>query len=250
MGQPTGKCAPATTSTLTPMTISLVGFDADDTLWHSERHFASIEERFRDLVAPWVPEDEAAERLLERERANLELFGYGVKGFTLSMIETAIEASRGTIPTSAVQQLIEWGKEILAHPVELLPGVLEAIDRLSDHVRLALITKGDLFHQEAKIAASGLADRFDRIEILSEKSPDQYRRVLERCDAAPAEFMMVGNSLRSDVLPVVDIGGHGVLIPYQILWGHEKMDGDVIDAVWHQLDEIAQLPDLVNQLNR
>ncbi len=237
------------TSTMGCVPISLVGLDADDTLWHSERHFASIEERFRNLVAPWITETEAADRLLERERANLEFFGYGAKGFTLSMIETAIEASNGTIPTEAIERLIEWGKEILAHPVELLPGVAETIDALDGDVRLALITKGDLFHQEAKIAASGLADRFDRIEILSEKSPDQYRQVLGRCDASPSEFLMVGNSLRSDVLPVIDIGGHGVHVPHQLIWGHERVEREGLTVDWHQLDEIRQLPDLVARLN-
>lgn len=230
------------------MKISTLGIDADDTLWHSESHFAVTEQRFGDLLAPWLSGDEAAGRLLERERANLKVFGYGVKGFTLSMIETAIEASRGTISAAAIQQLLEWGKEMHNHPVELLPGVQETIEDLAGRYQLVLITKGDLFHQESKIAESGLADRFDHIEIISEKSPQQYLRVLERCRTTPAEFLMAGNSLRSDVLPVIDIGASGVHIPYGITWGHETVDRSQIQASWYHLDTFAELPSLLSHL--
>ena len=230
-------------------TIKTIGLDADDTLWHSESHFAVTEERFAELVKPWIDGQEAAARLLERERANLSLFGYGVKGFTLSMIETAIEASSGTLGPSAVGQIIGWGKELLAHPVELLAGVADTIGQLEGRYRLLLITKGDLFHQESKIAESGLAERFDQVEILSEKSPDQYRRVLDRCQTRVEEFLMVGNSLRSDVLPVIEIGGRGVHIPYGITWGHEKVDCSAMEPTWHQLESISELPGLVEKLN-
>ncbi|MEM7271901.1 MAG: HAD family hydrolase [Actinomycetota bacterium] len=230
------------------MTISTVGFDADDTLWHSETHFAVTEERFASLVSPWLSEDEAASRLLDRERANLATFGYGVKGFTLSMIETAVEASEGTIPSAAIQNIIDWGKEMLRHPVELLPGVTETIDALTGRYRLALITKGDLFHQESKIAESGLADRFDHIEILSEKSPAQYRAVLGRLGVEPAGFVMVGNSVRSDVLPVIEIGAQAVHIPYGITWGHETVDRDAVEQCWHHLDRVDELPALLGEL--
>jgi putative hydrolase of the HAD superfamily len=232
------------------MTISILGLDADDTLWHSESHFAVTEDRFRELVSPWISSDEASAKLLERERNNLDVFGYGVKGFTLSMVETAIEASGGSIWVNAIQEIIDWGKEMLDHPVELLPGVQETLDALNGDYRLLLITKGDLFHQESKIAESGIADRFERIEILSEKSPQQYRRILEGCGADPSQFLMVGNSMRSDVLPVVDIGAHGVHIPYGITWGHERVDHAEVDAAFHQLESISELPDLLGQLNR
>ncbi|MGI9595379.1 MAG: HAD family hydrolase [Acidimicrobiales bacterium] len=230
------------------MTISTLGLDADDTLWHSESHFAVTEQRFGELVSPWLSSDQAAEQLLTRERANLEVFGYGVKGFTLSMIETAIEASGGSVPTTALQQIVEWGKEMLSHPVELLPGVEETIDSLHSDYRLVLITKGDLFHQESKIAESGLAERFEHIEILSEKSPRHYRTVLDRHGLEPTEFVMVGNSLRSDVLPVIEIGAQGVHIPYGITWGHEKVDRSEVEESWHHLDEIAELPRLLGDL--
>jgi putative hydrolase of the HAD superfamily len=230
------------------MAITTIGLDADDTLWHSESHFAVTEERFSELVSPWITSEEAGERLLDRERANLEVFGYGVKGFTLSMIETAIEASDGQIGPRAVKQIVDWGKEMLSHPVDLLPGVAETIDALEGTYRLMLITKGDLFHQESKVAESGLADRFEHIEILSEKSPERYRRVLDRHGVRAEEFVMVGNSLRSDVLPVVEIGSVGVHIPYGITWGHEKVDCTSIETSWHELETIAELPGLVSHL--
>lgn len=230
------------------MAISTIGLDADDTLWHSECHFAVTEERFSDLVSPWLTGEEAGRRLLDRERANLEFFGYGVKGFTLSMIETAIEASDGQVAPQAVKQIVEWGKEMLSHPVDLLPGVAETIDALGEQYRLILITKGDLFHQESKIAESGLAERFEHIEILSEKSPERYQAVLDNHGVVADEFVMVGNSLRSDVLPVIDIGSVGVHIPYGITWGHEKVDCSSMERSWHELETIAELPDLVGSL--
>lgn len=228
----------------------VIGFDADDTLWHSENHFVVTEDRFRALVSPWLSDREAADRLLARERDNLCLFGYGVKGFTLSMIETAIAASDGTIPSAAIARIIEWGKELLAHPVELLPGVAEAIDALAADHRLVLVTKGDLFHQESKIAESGLAERFDRVEILSDKTPDHYRAVMGRVGVEPERFLMVGNSVRSDVLPVVEIGAAAVHIPYHYTWGHEVVDGGPEPAgPWHRLDSIGELPDLIGRLD-
>ncbi len=232
------------------MSITLIGFDADDTLWHSESHFALTEDRFQAMVRPWSSPDVTAERLLNQERANLEIFGYGVKGFVLSMIETAIEVSENAIPVAAIEQIIQWGKEMMAHPVELLDGVETVIDQLNGNYRTVLITKGDLFHQESKIAESGLADRFDHIEILSEKSPDTYRAVLHRCGGTPAtQFVMVGNSVRSDVLPVIEIGGHGVHVPYQVTWGHEVVADPPADADWHQLPSLLDLPKLVARLS-
>ncbi len=227
------------------MAVSVVGLDADDTLWHSESHFAVTERRFRELLQPWLPADVVAERLLQRERANLEIFGYGAKGFTLSMIETALEVSDGSLPASAIQQLINWGKELLSHPVELLDQVAETVACLSGRYRLLLITKGDLFHQESKVAESGLAHHFDRIEIVTEKSPDTYRRVLDRCGADVTEFVMVGNSLRSDVLPVVEIGAKAIYVPYGITWGHEAVDPADHEVSWAQISRLSELPDLL-----
>lgn len=230
------------------MTVSLIGFDADDTLWHSESHFALTEDRFRALVSPWSESAQASERLLSRERANLELFGYGVKGFILSMIETAIEVSDGVIPAEAIRQIVSWGKEMMAHPVELIDGVSDVLDAVGRDHRMILITKGDLFHQESKIAESGLAERFERVEILSEKSPSHYRDVLVRCGVSAEEFLMVGNSLRSDVVPVVEIGGMGVHVPYSITWGHEQVTEDSLDDCYRTLATIRDLPTLLADL--
>jgi putative hydrolase of the HAD superfamily len=232
------------------MTIDTIAFDADDTLWHSENHFSVSEDRFKELLSPWADAEGAGHRLLERERANLRLFGYGVKGFTLSMIESAIEISDGEVAAAQIQQIIDWGKQMMDHPIELLPGVEETVEQLrnSGRYRLLVITKGDLLHQESKLAASGLADRFDHVEIVSEKAPEVYQRILDRYDIAPDRFLMVGNSVRSDILPVLDVGGHAAHIPYGILWAHERVESDSGQAAYHQLDRIIELPDLAARL--
>lgn len=226
------------------MTISTIGLDGDDTLWHSESHFEVTTARFVDLLAPWVPHTDAAEqRLLAIESANLGLLGYGVKAFTLSMIETAIEISDGEVPASSIQRILDWGKELLDHPVELLDGVAETVDGLVGRYELVLITKGDLFHQESKLARSGLAEAFTGIEIVSEKDEATYARVLARQGTQASEFVMVGNSVRSDVLPVLAIGGRAVHVPYHVTWAHEAVDDDPGVPV---LESLRDLPDLLD----
>ncbi|WP_219941738.1 HAD family hydrolase [Iamia sp. SCSIO 61187] len=222
--------------------MAVVGIDADDTLWHNETYFADAQATFVQILAPWTPEGEDVLALHDAtERANLELFGYGIKGFTLSMVETAIEVSRGEVSTSAIAELIRLGKEMLAHPVELLEGVADAVEELGRTHRLVLVTKGDLIHQEQKIARSGLADRFERIEIVSEKDPATYRAILDRMDVSPEQFCMVGNSVKSDVLPVLELGGHAVHVPYAITWSHEVVADHDADAfpVLASLTELA-----------
>lgn len=207
--------------------ITLVGVDGDDTLWHSEGHFHVTEERFRELVAPWVDGEAASAALLANERRNLRLFGYGVKGFTLSMIETALEVTGHEIDGRAIERILSFGKELLAHPVELLDGVADTLARLGDEgYRLVLVTKGDLFHQESKVAAAGVAELFEAVEIVAEKDEVTYRRIVERMGAAPEEFCMVGNSVRSDIAPVLDIGGAGVHVPYHVTWAMEHAEVD------------------------
>ncbi len=224
--------------------ISVLGFDADDTLWHSESYFVVTEERFRALLAPWCAADEVGSRLLDRERENLRVFGYGIKGFTLSMIETAIEASEGAIPSAAIEQIIRWGKEMLSHPVELLPGVRETLESLRPHYRLALITKGDLFHQESKIAESGLADLFESVDVLAEKDAVSYQRAIDSIGVVASEFCMIGNSVRSDVLPIIELGGRAVHIPYQHTWDHEVVAAPTNGepTPWIELARIGDLP--------
>ncbi len=189
------------------MMVETVGFDADDTLWESEVFFAVTQERFAALLSPWCASADVAAALLSTERSNLTHFGYGVKGFTLSMIETAIQLSEGTIPSNALAEIMEWGREMMAHPVTLVDGASDVLDTLAGRYRLVLITKGDLFHQESKVAESGLGDRFDAVEVLSEKDERSYQRVLDRLDVEATDFVMVGNSVRSDIEPVVAIGG-------------------------------------------
>jgi putative hydrolase of the HAD superfamily len=231
----------AATSATPPHDIDVVGIDADDTLWHNETYFAEAQATFVQILAPWTPEGQDVLAMHDAtERANLELFGYGIKGFTLSMVETAIEVSRGEVSTSAIAELLRLGKEMLAHPVELLEGVADAVEALGRDHRLVLITKGDLIHQETKIARSGLADRFERIEIVSEKDPETYRAILGRMDVSPERFCMVGNSVKSDVLPVLELGGHAVHVPYAITWSHEVVDAHEDDT----FPVLASLADL------
>jgi putative hydrolase of the HAD superfamily len=227
--------------------IDVIAFDGDDTLWHNETMFVVTQHRFHELLAAHVADSaHLDERLHEREMANLRLFGYGIKGFTLSMIETAIEVSDGRVSADEIQALIDAGKSMLRYPVDLLDGVTEVLEELATGYRLLLITKGDLFDQESKIARSGLARWFSAIEILSEKDPAAYRRILDRHDIDPASFLMVGNSPRSDIAPVTAIGGQAVLIPYPLTWAHEN-DHAELGPHW-QIEQIAELPALLQKV--
>jgi putative hydrolase of the HAD superfamily len=219
----------------------LIGLDGDDTLWESEVHFADVHEVYREVLAPYVGEGTDVDALLyATERRNLELFGYGAKGFTLSMIETAIELSDGAVTSAEISRILSLGKGLLSHPVELIDGVADAVPALAAAgYRLVLVTKGDLFHQEQKVAASGLADHFEQVAIVSEKDERTYRRVLAGVDVAPEDFLMVGNTVRSDVLPVLAIGGRAVQIPHHFTWSHEVVDVDVDFPV---LARLADLP--------
>ncbi|WP_103173035.1 HAD family hydrolase [Paracoccus acridae] len=226
--------------------IEAIGLDADDTLWENETFFRVTEGEFVALLGEYADGADIASRLLDVERANLARYGFGIKGFMLSMVQTAIELTDGRIDGRAIGRILELGQEMLAHPVDLLPGVPEALDALAGH-RLILITKGDLIDQERKIAASGLAERFDAVEILADKSPETYSRVLFRAGVAPEDFVMVGNSVKSDVLPVVELGGHGVFIPHAMTWAVEHADAPDHPRA-HRLETIAGLPALVARL--
>jgi putative hydrolase of the HAD superfamily len=231
--------------------IEVVALDGDDTLWHNELQFSMTQARFCELVAPYAPQANLDARLLETERTNLSTYGYGVKSFTLSMLETAIEVSEGRVPVSVIESILAAGKAMLSHPVELLDGVVEAIDALSDRYALMVITKGDLFHQESKLARSGLAERFHRIDIVSEKDEATYRRIIEREGVRPDRFVMVGNSLRSDVLPVAALGAHAVHVPFHTTWALEDVDPE--EAARYEFSTIAslfELPALIDTLDR
>jgi len=198
-----------------------IGFDADDTLWHNEVIFEQTHERYRALLANYHDAATVDRTLFATEMRNLELYGYGIKGFTLSAIETAIELTGGRITTEEIRQLIDLGRDMLAHPVNLMDGVTEILPVLATNYRLILITKGDLRDQERKLAKSGLAAHFQHIEILSEKDAGSYQKVFSRHRIEPEQFLMVGNSLKSDILPVIELGGAGVHIPYHITWAAE-----------------------------
>jgi putative hydrolase of the HAD superfamily len=221
--------------------IEVVALDADDTLWHSEVYFERTQRRFKELLQRYVDRDVDIDAVLvEVEHRNLDVYGYGIKGFTLSMIEAAIEVTDGSIGTDEIDQIMASGRAMLEHPVDLLDGVDDAITALDDAgYRLLMVTKGDLHHQERKIAASGIAHRFERLEIVAEKDPFTYRRVIDSTGVEPAAFCMVGNSVRSDVLPVLEVGGHAVHIPYHVTWAHEHVDHD---GTVPTLDTIRDLP--------
>jgi len=222
-------------------TIRVIGLDADDTLWHSEVYFERTQRRFDDLVGRYVgPDIDIHAALSAVERRNLVRYGYGIKGFTLSMIETAIEVTDGAIGTDELDQILAAGRAMLDHPVDLLDGVDQTLDLLTAQgYRLVIVTKGDLHHQELKIAASGLARRVERIEVVAEKDPATYRRVVAAMAVEPSQFCMVGNSVRSDVLPVLEIGGRAVHVPYHITWEAEHADHD---GTVPTLGSIAELP--------
>ena len=231
--------------------IELVGFDGDDTLWHSEGFYQAVHEQFERIVGKYIDLHDARlhERLLATERQNIKLFGYGAKGMTLSMIETAIAITGERIHASDLHELLSLGKQVLAHPVELLPGIREAVEEVARDFQVVLITKGDLFHQEAKVARSGLAGLFQRIEIVSEKDAGTYARVLAEFKLRPAQFVMVGNSLRSDIEPVLSLGGWGVYMPYHVTWAHERESGiDESDQGLLRIDAPSEIPAAVKAL--
>lgn len=224
------------------MTITTVGLDADDTLWHNETLFRLTHDRFCDLLAGFADRETLESRLAEVEKRNLRLYGYGVKGFTLSMIETAMELTDGEAPSSVVREILAAGREMLSEPVEPLPGVDNALAELSERYRLVLITKGDLLHQEQKLAASGLGDLFAAVEIVSEKDASTYDRVFARHGTGAAQAAMCGNSLRSDILPALEAGCWAAHVPYPLTWAHEMAETPAGHPRFAELASIAEFP--------
>jgi putative hydrolase of the HAD superfamily len=219
----------------------VVAFDADDTLWRSEDTFRHAEQRFIELVGPYAADDVDVEGVLhEVERADISVTGYGVKAFTLSMVRAAVAATDGRVPSVVVGELAELGRAMLLDEVHLLPHVVSVLEVVSSSVRTVLITKGDLVHQTRKVETSGIDDHFTDIEIVLEKDPDTYANVLRRLGVVPHRFLMIGNSVRSDVLPVLAIGGHAIHVPYHITWEHERVDDHGQDLI--ELASIADVP--------
>ena len=231
------------------MPITVVGLDGDDTLWHNETRFNVTQGELRDLLRRHVPDAEVDAHLAETEMRNLGMYGYGVKAFTLSMIETAIQVTRGKIPATDLEVILGWGKRMLMEPTELLDGVEGTLKLLGRRYDLLLITKGDLFDQESKLARSGLAGLFLGVEIVSEKDVESYRRILERRGIKSKEFVMVGNSLRSDVVPVLELGARAVHIPYQVTWHHEHVPDESLPRDgWYRIDSITELSRMLDTL--
>jgi len=229
--------------------VRVVGFDGDDTLWHSETRFHVTQAEFRELLARHAPGADIDTRLAEMEMKNLAIYGYGVKSFTLSMLETAIELTKSSIPATDLEVILGWGKRMLMEPTELLDGVEETLRELSGRYDLLLITKGDLFDQESKLARSGLGELFLGVEILSEKNAETYRGVLTRRGIKPQDFVMVGNSLRSDVVPVVELGGHAIHIPYAVTWHHEHVPEESLPRVgWDRIEAIAEVQTVLERM--
>lgn len=239
---------PSPAGTAAGQQFETIGFDGDDTLWHNESLFSMTQDRFRALLAHAADQTDLDRRLLEAERANLSVYGYGIKGFVLSMIETAIAVTDGHVPARDLQSLIDFGKAMLEHPVELLPGVKEVVETLAGRYRLVLITKGDLFDQESKLARSGLAEYFDGVDIVSEKDAETYRRVLARHGAVPQRTAMVGNSVRSDVLPMLALGGWAIHVPYATTWVHERAEIPADHPRYRHIAGMAHLTQALDHL--
>ena len=226
-----------------PLTI---GFDADDTLWHNERFFRLTEARYTDLLRDHADPDQLSERLLAAERRNLAHYGFGVKGFVLSMIETAIDVTESRVPASVIADIVAMGREMLAHPVELLPHAREAVTAMRDRGEIVLITKGDLLHQESKLARSGLGDLFDAVEIVSDKTPSTYARIFARHGARPG--VMIGNSLKSDVIPAISAGGWGIHVPFDLTWDLEHAEPPADHPRFVTIPDLGTLATVIDRI--
>ena len=230
------------------MPVTIVGVDADDTLWHNESIFRLTHQRFNELLAAFADAETLEAHLAETERQNIGVYGYGAKGFTLSMLQTALEVSDRKVPPEVLAEILASGREIMTHPVEPLPGVHQALEALADRHRLVLITKGDLFHQETKLAASGLGQFFSGVEIVSEKRAETYRSIFARHGEGAEHAVMAGNSIRSDILPALEAGSYAALIPYPLVWQVEAAEAPGAHPRFKELESLAALPDWLEQI--
>ena len=223
------------------MSLKVIAFDADDTLWVNEPYFVETENKFCALLEDYMPHHSVAKELFKTEIDNLALYGYGVKGFMLSMVETALRVSNNTVSIETIEKAIQYGKELLAKPIELLDGIDEVLGTLKNNYRLVVATKGDLLDQERKLKKSGLEHYFHHIEIMSDKQEADYRKLIKHLDIKSEEFLMIGNSLKSDVMPVLAIGGHAVHIPYHTTWAHEKIEQAIEHENFRQVTTIKEI---------
>jgi putative hydrolase of the HAD superfamily len=223
------------------MNIKVIAFDADDTLWVNEPYFQETEKKFCALLEDYLPHHSISQELFKTEIQNLSLYGYGVKGFMLSMIETALKVSDNTVNVAIIEKAIQYGKELLERPIEILEGVEDTLKSLTGKYKLVVATKGDLLDQERKLKKSGISHYFHHIEIMSDKQEADYLKLIKHLDIQPAEFLMIGNSLKSDVLPVLAIGGHGVHVPYHTTWAHEQVTHTIEHQNFKQVQQITEI---------
>lgn len=228
--------------------LTTIGFDADDTLWQNERFFRITQDRFAELLRDHADPDHLMDRLLAAEKRNLGHYGFGVKGFVLSMIETALEVTENRVPGAVLRELIDAGQDMLSHPIELLPHAKETVEQIADSHRILLITKGDLLDQERKLAQSGLGDLFDGVEIVSDKTPSAYARIFDDHGDGADQGLMSGNSMKSDVIPMIDAGGWGVYVPHGLIWEIEKAPAPDDAPKFRALDHLGHLPALIEQI--
>ncbi|QEM04039.1 HAD family hydrolase [Mucilaginibacter rubeus] len=227
------------------MNLKVIAFDADDTLWVNEPYFQATEERFCSLLENFSPQHTISKELFKVEVDNLPLYGYGIKGYILSMIEAALSISEKNISVDVVETILQYGKDMLNQPIELLNEVEHVLSSLKDHYRLVVATKGDLLDQERKLKKSGLAHYFHHIEIMSDKKEDDYIKLIKHLDINPDEFMMIGNSLKSDVMPVINIGGHAVHVPYHTTWAHEHVETVLTHENFKHVHKISEVLEFV-----
>ncbi|WP_421701426.1 HAD family hydrolase [Aliiroseovarius sp.] len=228
--------------------VSTIAFDADDTLWQNEAFFRLTQDRFADLLADFADPDHLADRLLAAERRNIGHYGFGVKGFTLSMIETAIEVTEEQVPASVIRELIAAGQEMLAHPIHLLPHAAETVIQLAEAHEILLITKGDLLDQERKLAQSGLGELFDGVHVVSNKTAQTYLTAF--ADTGPEAAVMVGNSLKSDVIPALEAGSWAVHVPHELTWAYEHADTPLAHSRFRKIPHLGALPGLVAEFEQ
>ena len=231
-----------------PQNLTTIAFDADDTLWHTERFFRLTQAHFADLLRDFADPAHLEERLLEAERRNIGHYGFGVKGFVLSMIETAIEVTEENVPASVISELMAAGRDMLQHPIDLLPNAAEVVEFASQNHTLLLITKGDLIDQERKVAQSGLGDFFHWVEIVSNKTPEVYETVFSRHGDGPGRALMVGDSMRSDIVPAISAGSWAAHVPHGLEWALETADAPSQSAKYRVLNSLAELPALITEI--
>jgi putative hydrolase of the HAD superfamily len=228
--------------------LTTIGFDADDTLWQNEQFYRMTEARFAELLGEHLDAPGVSARLLEAARRNLGVYGFGIKSFTLSMIETAVEVTGGRVSGEVIGRILAIGREMLSHPIETLPGAREAVEALKGRYRLVLVTKGDLIDQERKLAQSGLGELFDGVEIVSDKNADTYQRVFSRHGDGPERSMMIGNSLKSDVLPALAAGSWGVFVPHELTWAAEHAEEPEGHPRFRKIGRLSEVVGLVFEI--